>query len=256
MPPDGPELVEQREQRRAFDQDWTTSSNIIASNTTLEPLAIDIWRKSEESEALEKRSEEDLLKEITQQLDRPLQYAAWELQGLDIEEEEEDNEAAEQEEEEEAMDEEAVEEEEEDPNRSQKKPLGDVSYFCPVALKENDVLWPGDPEIAAKYREKTYYLSSREAREKFLENPSDYLPKDKAFVPPPIRILILGPRGSGKTQHGRSLANKLGIFHIQFHERLQELVIAKTKLKVGPEYEEDQKADEELDQLEAEEREE
>lgn len=57
---------------------------------------------------------------------------------------------------------------------------------------------------------------------------------------PPIRLLILGPKGSGKSLHGRHLARKLGLFHIQFRERLQELVIAKTKKKIGPEYEEEE----------------
>lgn len=50
---------------------------------------------------------------------------------------------------------------------------------------------------------------------------------------------MLGPRGSGKTTHGRSFAKKHGLFHIQFNERLQELVIAKTKKKVVPEREEE-----------------
>ena len=70
---------------------------------------------------------------------------------------------------------------EEDPNRAVKKPLGDTSYFCPVALKEKHVLWPGNPEIAAKYRERIYYLSSADAREQFLNDPSSFLPKDKCF---------------------------------------------------------------------------
>ena len=57
---------------------------------------------------------------------------------------------------------------------------------------------------------------------------------------PPIRLLVLGPKGSGKSLHGRLLAKKLGLFHIQFRERLQELIIAKTKKKIGPEYEEEE----------------
>ena len=59
------------------------------------------------------------------------------------------------------------------------------------------------------------------------------------FQPPPIRLLILGPRGSGKSLHGRHLAHKLGLFHISFKDRLQELIIAKTKKRVGPEYEDE-----------------
>ena len=58
------------------------------------------------------------------------------------------------------------------------------------------------------------------------------------FQPVPMRILILGPKGAGKSLHGRQLAAKLGLFHIQYRDRLQELIIAKTKKKIGPEYEE------------------
>lgn len=56
---------------------------------------------------------------------------------------------------------------------------------------------------------------------------------------PPIRLLILGPRGSGKSLNAAYLAEKLGIFHICYRERLQEMIIAKTKKKIGPEFEED-----------------
>ena len=68
---------------------------------------------------------------------------------------------------------------EEDPNRSRKKPLGETNFFCPVALKETGILFPGNPEIAARYREKVFYMSSNEARDKFIANPQSYLPKDK-----------------------------------------------------------------------------
>jgi len=54
--------------------------------------------------------------------------------------------------------------------------------------------------------------------------------------------MILGPRGSGKTLHGRTLAKKLGLFHIQFREYLQELVMSKTKKRVMSEREESQTA--------------
>lgn len=60
--------------------------------------------------------------------------------------------------------------------------------------------------------------------------------------PPAIRLLFVGPRGAGKTLHGRALAKKLGLFHIQFREYLQELVIAKTKKHVVSEREEEQTA--------------
>lgn len=60
--------------------------------------------------------------------------------------------------------------------------MGDTSFFCPVALKEHDVLWPGDPETGAKYREKVYYISNNDYREKFLDNPVKYLPTHQPFT--------------------------------------------------------------------------
>lgn len=50
--------------------------------------------------------------------------------------------------------------------------------------------------------------------------------------PPAPRVLLIGTRGSGKTLHGRWLAQQLGLFHIQFREHLQMLILAKTKSKV------------------------
>lgn len=60
-----------------------------------------------------------------------------------------------------------------------------------------------------------------------------------ALQPPPIRLLIIGPKGAGKTLHGRQLAKQMGVFHISFKDRLQELIIAKTKKRIGPDYEDD-----------------
>lgn len=63
----------------------------------------------------------------------------------------------------------------------------------------------------------------------------------------------MGPHGSGKTVCGRQLAEKLGIFHIQFEEFLQEKLMLKTEKKIGPEFEEDseeeQLARQELEEL-------
>lgn len=46
---------------------------------------------------------------------------------------------------------------------------------------------------------------------------------------PALRVFLLGVRGSGKSAQGRWLADKLGVFHIQFRERLQELIMSKTQ---------------------------
>lgn len=44
-----------------------------------------------------------------------------------------------------------------------------------MVLKENFILQPGNTDEAAKYREKIYYFSSPEAKEKFLEHPQEYV---------------------------------------------------------------------------------
>ena len=50
-------------------------------------------------------------------------------------------------------------------------------------------------------------------------------------------MLCLGAKGSGKSLHGRQLAKKHKLFHIQFEEMLQEILMKKTKKLVGPYYE-------------------
>ena len=57
-----------------------------------------------------------------------------------------------------------------------------------MALKENFVLQPGTPEEAAKYREKIYYFSSPEAKEKFLEQPEEYVAHDE-----PLKVKTVFP---------------------------------------------------------------
>ena len=75
------------------------------------------------------------------------------------------------------------EEEDEDETTSMKrKPWGDTSHFCPVVLAKLDVLWPGNPEIAVKYKERLYSFSSDEAKEKFTANPEHYIAKDRPLV--------------------------------------------------------------------------
>ncbi len=59
-----------------------------------------------------------------------------------------------------------------------KKPWGDTSYYCPVALKEMYVLWPGSLDTSIKYKERLYAFSSDEAKEKFTDKPDDYVAID------------------------------------------------------------------------------
>lgn len=64
--------------------------------------------------------------------------------------------------------------------------MGDTKHFCPVSLKENFVLYPGLQEHAAKYKEKIYYFSSSENRDKFLKSPEEYVAHGE-----PLQVRIL-----------------------------------------------------------------
>lgn len=55
-----------------------------------------------------------------------------------------------------------------------RKPWGDSAHFCPVVLHEQGVLYPGNEDTAARYRERLYYFSSEEAKDKFTANPLKY----------------------------------------------------------------------------------
>ncbi|NXN17390.1 KAD9 kinase, partial [Indicator maculatus] len=127
--------------------------------------------------------------------------------------------------------------------KEKKRHMGDTKHFCPVSLKENFVLCPGLYEHAAKYQEKLYYFSTSEHREKFLKNPEDYVAHNEPIQAPPLRVCLIGTHGAGKSTCARQVAEKLGIFHIQFEEYLQELILPKTKGKVGPSFEEEPEED-------------
>ncbi|NWW26717.1 KAD9 kinase, partial [Falcunculus frontatus] len=130
--------------------------------------------------------------------------------------------------------------------KQKKRHMGDTNHFCPVSLKENFVLYPGLQEHAVKYKEKIYYFSTSECRDKFLKNPEEYVAHKEPLQAPPLRVCLLGIHGAGKSTCARQIADKLGIFHIQFEEYLQELILPKTKKKVEPSSDEDHEDDNQI----------
>uniref|UniRef100_A0AAY4DP69 Nucleoside-diphosphate kinase n=1 Tax=Denticeps clupeoides TaxID=299321 RepID=A0AAY4DP69_9TELE len=157
----------------------------------------------------------------------PFQYMAQELSGED--EEEEDAQAMNEEEEEEPQGE---EEELEVCESVPQHTLGDTLHYCPVVLKERASLVPCRDEHPARYRERVHYCSSPETLQRFLSNPQYYVCHTHLLQPPALRLFLLGVRSSGKTNHGKWLAERLGLFHIQFRECLQELLLKKTQQRV------------------------
>ncbi|KAM6915133.1 LOW QUALITY PROTEIN: adenylate kinase 9 [Xenentodon cancila] len=213
--PDSPEMTEYKSQIQEFDEEWERME--AASMVTTCVLETD------------HKSPEILLQEILQQMEKPFQYVSHELSVLDLEEEEEDMKAL-------------VElesfgnyaaEDEDNGDAAARRLLGDTKHFCPVALKNHNVLRSCTDEIAAKYCERTFYFSSQDARDAFLKNPSQFVAQTGPLKPPALRVFLLGPRGSGKSTHGVWLAQQLGLFHIQFRKQLQILLMAKTKQQ-GP----------------------
>ncbi|XP_016073041.1 PREDICTED: adenylate kinase 9 [Miniopterus natalensis] len=239
--PDVPEMEPFKEKIKSFTSNWKSLETAI-TESFLQIFKLEIAGKTPE----------ELLQKAIETMEKPFQYARWEFSIEDYEEETEDFQA-EAEVEEELEEEEEEEEENEDRVKEKKRHFGDTKHFCPVVLKENFVLQPGNPEEAAKYREKVYYFSSPEAKDKFLDHPQEYVAHNEPLKAPPLRICLLGPRGSGKTVCGRQLAEDFGIFHIQFEEFLQEKLMLKTEKKIGPEFEEDaeeeQLAKQELEEL-------
>ncbi|XP_026196504.1 adenylate kinase 9 isoform X2 [Anabas testudineus] len=234
--PDGPEMKDYKLQLQQFVSEWEQMQHAL----TVTYSVLEIGGKNPE----------DLLQEMVLEMDKPFEYVSWEMSSVDQDEEAEDLEAlAELERAEEgSSDNDATEEENEGDKRS-KRVLGDTYHFCPVALQTHNVLWPCTDEIAAKYREKTFYFSSLEARHAFLQNPAQFVAQTELLKPPSLRIFLLGPRGSGKTTHGEWLAKQLGLFHIQFREQLQMIIVAKTKKRVPYADELSDEAHEDLDAL-------
>ncbi|XP_074043428.1 adenylate kinase 9 isoform X2 [Macrotis lagotis] len=229
--PDVPEMEIFKDLLKNFTNNWKILEVLVNESPLVHTLNLQIAGKTPE----------ELLQQVVEAMEKPFKYSGWEMAVEDFDEEAEDYQAeAEMEEEVEEEDQEEDEEElDEEKIKEKKRHLGDTKNYCPVTLKENFILYPGPPDDGAKYREKIYYFSSVEAREKFLENSEDYVAHDEPLKSPPLRICLLGPHGSGKTVCGRWLAEKFGIFHIQFEEFLQERIMVKTERRIGPEFDEE-----------------
>ncbi|XP_074903127.1 adenylate kinase 9 [Buteo buteo] len=228
--PDIPEMEIIKRKIDLFMHDWQTVESEIKQSPLVQVVVLEIAEQTPES----------LLNQTVLVMEKPFKYHGWELSAEDLDEEAEDLAA---EEEEEEVEEENENEEDEEKTNENKRHMGDTKHFCPVSLKENFVLYPGRYEHAAKYQEKLYYFSTSEYRDKFLKNPEEYVAHNEPIQAPPLRVCLLGTHGAGKTTCARRIADKLGIFHIQFEEYLQELILPKTKEKVGPHVDEEPEED-------------
>jgi len=70
--------------------------------------------------------------------------------------------------------------------------FGDTKFYCPVTLKERNVLRMGFPQFACKYKDRLYYFADQSTQNKFLKEPEMYLGKGAPLKVPPVRICITG----------------------------------------------------------------
>lgn len=269
LPVKGPETQEFTSLVRSYFDSLRGLIGAVINMTGSDPINLDIYKPTTETENVvvgrsldeDTKTLDQCVSESSEAMERVFKFTAQDFeggeeeeQGDDEEEEEEDQDNYAEDEDEEEEDEEEDEDKVFDPSVKEKNvSFGETGHYCPVMLQQQFILMPGNPEIQAKYRERYYRFSSEEARTAFIETPDVYLPTNtKRIQVPPPRILVLGPRGSGKSTQARYLADQLNIFHVKFRDYLQELVIGKTKKKLEAEHEEEKALDDQM-QLEIEE---
>lgn len=92
-----------------------------------------------------------------------------------------------------------------------------ISPFFPTKTKEFAVL----------YRERIYFLSSKEEQAQFLLEPSKYVkghetvPQDLLIKP---KICVLGVPKSGKSDLCQALSQKTGVVHLQFEDMIEDFI--------------------------------
>ncbi|CAK0863573.1 unnamed protein product [Prorocentrum cordatum] len=85
-------------------------------------------------------------------------------------------------------------------------PWGVCGPYCPVTLKEDDWLFPGQKANQHMYKNKVYALANEAASAKFVAEPSKYVPSSGEPPIPRVRVLVTGPTGSGVERQCQLLA--------------------------------------------------
>ena len=181
--------MEYEKKKSQFDSAWSALSQVI-KGSAIDPIPIDVLYKnlSDVTEVIDGKTRQRKRYVINggppfflSLSPARFAYAPREYTQEDEQEDEEDVEAQRIVEDDDNEDDNGGGDDEEDGNGSEgdalkeTKPWGCTKSYCPVALKERGVLWPGSPELACKYREMVYQFSSQEAKEKFMRRPVAYM---------------------------------------------------------------------------------
>ncbi|CAE7321235.1 Psmd10 [Symbiodinium natans] len=104
-------------------------------------------------------------------------------------------------------------------------PWGSCGSYCPVTLKEQRWLYPGQKDFQHVYRNYVFALGSEAASEAFLREPVRYVPVAEEPVLPPPRVMITGPTGAGVAKQCELLSQ---VYRIPVL-KLEEIWRAKTR---------------------------
>ncbi|XP_037085595.1 adenylate kinase 9-like [Pollicipes pollicipes] len=225
-PPSCPMMTAYKETLASFAQDWSAVRSLAEPRNCPEPIVL----------ALDKvtRAGTTLLGIVNERMQKNFKMQARELTSdeqlehdfgdVDDEVEEDEAEAVEEEDfvEEEIKDE--ASEDIEEARSDLKRLYGETGKFCPVVYSQFGVAQPGRRDFAVGYRGQLYLTSSQEAMDALVAEPERYIPRDACPAPPPLRLVLLGAYGSGKSGRAQHLAESCGVFCIDYRERLQELM--------------------------------
>lgn len=85
-------------------------------------------------------------------------------------------------------------------------PWGTCGMYCPVTLKEQRWLYPGQKDFQHSYNNRVFATANEAASEAFLREPVKYVPVEKEPILPPPRIMVTGPTGSGVSKQCEMLS--------------------------------------------------
>lgn len=114
---------------------------------------------------------------------------------------------------------------------------GTCGPYCPVTLKDDFWLFPGQKPYQHVFGNRVYSLASEKASAAFVAEPARFVPLDMEPALPPPRILVTGPTGSNVSRQCEMLSKVYNIYILRLEgawlqevaKRLEEVKTAKRK---------------------------
>lgn len=108
------------------------------------------------------------------------------------------------------------------------KQLSRFSRWCPVKLLQKQPVQPyfGEDKkpLTVIHRSFIYFLSSKEAKRKFGENPIQFLRQPSPLPVVPFRVSVIGPPKSGKSSLANRFTNEFGCVRLSVGEAIRAIL--------------------------------